>query len=227
MPWKRNGWKPLPFWVFARRPTRQIANGDWHPSFATAFITCWKVWRATFFIQALCQWFSTGGHMAPQGGIYKSWGGIQSIWGIGEEWTPSGGGDQQIAINRPGCSSGWHIVAASPVFVDVTLRPEGSSALPQDTVPRPKWTLGLWRTTFLAPRHSYFWQKWKCMHYRHNEFQNFLQNLALDAHDGLHRKSTLAFIRHCSRVGGGGNDKLPIDKGGNLPEKVENHCSMP
>ena len=42
------------------------------------------------------------------------------------------------------------------------------------------------------------------MHYRRNKFQNFLQNLALDAHDGLHRKSTLAFIRHCSRVGGGG-----------------------
>ena len=61
------------------------------------------------------------------------------------------------------------------------------------------------------------------MHYRHNEFQNFVQNLALDAHDALHRKSTLAFIRHCSRVGGG-NDKLAIDKGGNLPEKVENHC---
>ena len=60
------------------------------------------------------------------------------------------------------------------------------------------------------------------MHYRRNEFQNFLQNLALDAHDALHRKSTLAFIRHCSRVGGG-NDKLAIDKGGNLPEKVENH----
>ena len=39
----------------------------------------------------LDQWFSTGGHMAPQGGIYKSWGGIQIIWGIGEEWTPSGG----------------------------------------------------------------------------------------------------------------------------------------
>ena len=61
------------------------------------------------------------------------------------------------------------------------------------------------------------------MHYRRNKFQNFLQNVALDAHDGLHRKSTLAFIRHCSRVGGGGNDKLAIDKGGNLPEKVENH----
>ena len=29
--------------------------------------------------------------MAPQGGIYKSWGGIKSIWGIGEEWTPSWG----------------------------------------------------------------------------------------------------------------------------------------
>ena len=53
------------------------------------------------------------------------------------------GGNQQIAINSPGCSSGWRIVAALPVFVDVTLRPEGSSALPQDTVPRPKWTLGL------------------------------------------------------------------------------------
>ena len=113
------------------------------------------------------------------------------------------GGNQQIAINSPGCSSGWRIVAASPVFVYVTLRPEGSSALRQDTVPRPKWTLGLWRTTFLAPMHSYFWQKWKCMHYRHNEFQNFVQNLALDAHDALHRKSTLAFIRHCSRVEGG------------------------
>ena len=58
------------------------------------------------------------------------------------------------------------------------------------------------------------------MHYRRNKFQNFLQKLALDAHDGLHRKSTLAFIRHCSRVGcvcvwgGAGNDKLAIDKGG-------------
>ena len=45
------------------------------------------------------------------------------------------------------------------------------------------------------------------MHYRRNKFQNFLQNLALiglGAHDGLHQKGTLAFIRHCSRVGGGG-----------------------
>ena len=68
------------------------------------------------------------------------------------------------------------------------------------------------------------------MHYRRKEFQNFLQNLALiglGAHDGLHQKSTLAFIRHCSQVGGGGNDKLAIDKGGNLPEKVENHCTRP
>ena len=44
--------------------------------------------------------------MAPQGGIYKSWGeyrafgelgrngplrGEYNIWGIGEEWAPSGG----------------------------------------------------------------------------------------------------------------------------------------
>ena len=62
------------------------------------------------------------------------------------------------------------------------------------------------------------------MHYRLNEFQNFLQNLALGAHDGLYQKRALAFIRHCSRVGG--NDKLAIEKGGNLPEKVENHCSI-
>ena len=53
--------------------------------------------------------------MAPQGGIYMSWGGIQSIWGIGEEWTPWGGmdpfgGNQQITINSPGCSSGWRIL---------------------------------------------------------------------------------------------------------------------
>ena len=26
---------------------------------------------------------------------------------------------------------------------------------------------------------------------------------------------------------GGGNDKLAIDKGGNLPEKVENHWARP
>ena len=62
------------------------------------------------------------------------------------------------------------------------------------------------------------------MHYRRNEFQNVLQNLALGlgGHDGLHLYSTLAFILHCSRVGGG-DDKLAIDKGGNLPEKVGNH----
>ena len=74
------------------------------------------------------------------------------------------------------------------------------------------------------------------MHYRHNEFQNFLQNLALDAHDALHRKSTLAFIRHCSRVGGGGMINYRSTKGGiylkrlritALGEKV-GHCqSLP
>ena len=164
-----------------------------------------------------------GGNLQVLGGNTEhlgNWGGMDPF-----------GGNQQIAINSPGCSSGWRIVAASPVFVDVTLWPEGSSALLQDTldtVPRPKWTLGLWRTTFLAPRHSYFWQKWKCITGATNFKISFKIWLLMHAHDGLHRKSTLSFIRHCSRVGGGrGNDKLVIDKGGNLPEKVENHCSIP
>ena len=42
------------------------------------------------------------------------------------------GGNQQIAINSPGCSSGWCIVAASPVFVDVTLRPDSTGILLYD-----------------------------------------------------------------------------------------------
>ena len=41
------------------------------------------------------------------------------------------------------------------------------------------------------------------MHYRRNKFKNFLQNLALDAHDGRHRKSTLAFIPLLVGLGGG------------------------
>ena len=47
-----------------------------------------------------------GGNTAHLG----NWGGMDPF-----------GGNQQIAINRPGCSSDWRIVAASPVFVDVTL----------------------------------------------------------------------------------------------------------
>ena len=43
------------------------------------------------------------------------------------------------------------------------------------------------------------------MHYRHNEFQNFLQNLALDAHDALHRKGTLP--RPVASGGGGGGGR--------------------
>ena len=84
------------------------------------------------------------------------------------------------------------------------------------------WLRGIHRPLLLTEMEMHY-----RYHYRRNKFQNFLQNLALDAHDSLHRKSTLAFIRHCSRVGGGGmgNDKLAFDKGGNLPEKVENHCS--
>ena len=160
-----------------------------------------------------------GGNLQVLGG-----GGIQSISGIGEEWTPSGG-NQQIAINRPGCSSGWRIVAASPVFVDVTLWPEGSSALPQDTVPRPKWTLGLWRTTFLAPRHSYFWQKWKCITGATNFKISF--KIWLLMHMAAYTGKVPWPSSATARGLGGGNNKLAIEKGGNLPEKVENHCSRP
>ena len=62
------------------------------------------------------------GPHGPQGGIYKSWGGGGDTEHLGN-WGGMDpfGGNQQIAINRPGCSSGWRIVAASPVFVDVTL----------------------------------------------------------------------------------------------------------
>ena len=61
--------------------------------------------------------------MAPQGGIYKSWGGgggntdHLGNWGGMDPF----GGNQQITINSQGCSSGWRIVAASPVIFDVTL----------------------------------------------------------------------------------------------------------
>ena len=127
--------------------------------------------------------------------------------------------NQQIAINSPGpgCSSGWRIVAASPVpsaqRITTSTGHFGHSAQTKmDTGPMKDNIFGSEAFILLTKME---------MHYRRNEFQNFLQNLALDAHDGLHRKSTLAFIRHCSRVGG--NDKLAIDKGGDLPEKVENH----
>ena len=43
------------------------------------------------------------------------------------------------------------------------------------------------------------------MHYRRNEFQNFHQNLALNAHDSLHRKSTQWPSSNTARgLGGGG-----------------------
>ena len=54
-----------------------------------------------------------GGNLQVLGGNTEhlgNWGGMDPF-----------GGNQQIAINRPGCSSGWRIVAASPVIFDVTL----------------------------------------------------------------------------------------------------------
>ena len=59
--------------------------------------------------------------MAPRG-EFTSIGGGGNTEHLGN-WLGMGpfGGNQQIVINSPGCSSGWRIVAASPVFVDVTL----------------------------------------------------------------------------------------------------------
>ena len=121
---------------------------------------------------------------------------------------PLWGESTTIAINSPGCSSGWRIVAASPVpsaqrITTGTGHFGHSAQTKMDTGPMKDNIFGS-ETFILLTKME--------MHYRRNEFQNFLQNLALDGHDGLHRKSTLAFIRHCSRVGG--NDKLAIDKGG-------------
>ena len=61
-----------------------------------------------------------GATWPPRGKITSLGGGDTEHLG---NWGGMGpfGGNQQIAINRPGCSSGWRIVAASPVFVDVTL----------------------------------------------------------------------------------------------------------
>ena len=41
------------------------------------------------------------------------------------------------------------------------------------------------------------------MHYRRNKFQNFLQNLALDAHDGLHGKVPWPSSATARGLGGG------------------------
>ena len=133
--------------------------------------------------------------MAPQGGIYKSWGGgggnteHLGNWGGMDPF----GGNQQIAINSPGCSSGWRIVAASQVFYQ-RITTGHSAQAKMDTGPMKDNIFGSEAFILLTKME---------MHYRCNKFQNFLQNLALDAHDSLHRKSTLAFIHHCSRVGGG------------------------
>ena len=144
-------------------------------------------------------------------------------------------GNQQIAINSPGCSSGWRIVAASPVFVDVTLRPEGSSALPQDTVPCQN---GHW-----AYEGQHFWLRGiptsdkngnACITGTTNfkiSFKIWLL-MHMTAYTGKVPWRSSATARGWGWGWGGvgwggvvGNDKLAIDKGGNLPEKVENHWS--
>ena len=54
------------------------------------------------------------GPHGPPGGNLQVLGGNTEHLGNWGGMAPSGG-NQQIAINRPGCSSGWRIVAASPV----------------------------------------------------------------------------------------------------------------
>ena len=61
------------------------------------------------------------------------------------------------------------------------------------------------------------------MHYRRNEFQNFLQNLALELMYMTAYTGKVPWPSSATARGLGGDDKLAIDKGGNLPEKVENH----
>ena len=61
-----------------------------------------------------------GPHGPPGGNLQVLGGGNTEHLGNWGGMDPFGG-NQQIAINSPGCSSGWRIVAASPVFVDVTL----------------------------------------------------------------------------------------------------------
>ena len=140
--------------------------------------------------------------MAPQGGIYKSWGGIQSIWGIGEEWTPSGGINKYPLIAQDVLLAGvlWRLHQWL-LMLHYDLRAVAHYHRTQYPDQNGHW----------AYEGQHFWLRGihtsdkngnACIFYRHNEFQNFLQNLALDAHDALHQKGTLAFIRHCSRVGG-------------------------
>ena len=73
------------------------------------------------------------------------------------------------------------------------------SALPQDTVSRPKMDTGPMKDNIFGSE-AFILLKEMEMHYRRNKFQN----LALDAHDGLHRKSILAFIATACGLGGGG-----------------------
>ena len=53
----------------------------------------------------------------PQGGIYKSGGGggYRAFGELGRNGPLRGESTNLIAINSPGYSSGWRIVAASPV----------------------------------------------------------------------------------------------------------------
>ena len=61
------------------------------------------------------------GPHGPPGGNLQVFGGNTEHLGNWGGMDPFGG-NQQLAINSPGCSSGWRIVAASPVLVHVIRR---------------------------------------------------------------------------------------------------------
>ena len=56
--------------------------------------------------------------MAPRGNLQVLGGGDTEHLGNWGGMDPFGG-NQEIAINSPGCSSGWRIVAASPALSPV------------------------------------------------------------------------------------------------------------
>ena len=76
---------------------------------------CRSIW-----IESRAVILNRGPHGPPGGNLQVLGGGDTEHLGYWGGMDPFGA-NQQIAINSPGCSSGWRIVAASPVIFDVTL----------------------------------------------------------------------------------------------------------
>ena len=132
------------------------------------------------------------------------------------------GGNQQIAINSPGCSSGWRIVPASPVpsaqrITTGTGHFGHSVRTKMDTGPMKDNIFGSEAFILLTEMEMHYtgatnfkisFKIWLLMH--------------MTAYTGEVPWPSSATARGLG-LGGGGDDKLAIDTGGNLPEKVENH----